>query len=50
VNPVVAVALGVGLAGEHLTGLELLSMLVILLGVGLLGFKRSGSKRSLKAE
>jgi drug/metabolite transporter (DMT)-like permease len=35
VNPVVAVGLGVGLAGEHITLLGLLAMLTILSGVGL---------------
>jgi len=35
VNPVVAVGLGVGLAGEHISLLGLLAMLTILSGVGL---------------
>jgi len=35
INPVVAVALGVGLAGEHITAIGLLAMLVILSGVAL---------------
>jgi drug/metabolite transporter (DMT)-like permease len=35
VNPVVAVALGVALAGEHVSGTGVLAMVVILIGVGL---------------
>jgi drug/metabolite transporter (DMT)-like permease len=40
VNPVVAVALGVGLAGEHITAVGLLAMLIILSGVGLVSLVR----------
>jgi len=40
VNPVVAVALGVGLAGEHITAIGLLAMLVILSGVALVSLVR----------
>ena len=40
VNPVVAVALGVGLAGEHITSIGLLAMLVILAGVALVSLGR----------
>jgi drug/metabolite transporter (DMT)-like permease len=40
VNPVVAVALGVGLAGEHITPIGLLAMLVILSGVALVSLVR----------
>lgn len=36
VNPVVAVALGVALAGEHITTTGIVAMLVILAGVGLI--------------
>jgi drug/metabolite transporter (DMT)-like permease len=42
VNPVVAVALGVGLAGERIGSLGLLAMVIILAGVGLVMF---GKKR-----
>ncbi len=41
VNPVVAVALGVGLAGERITIVGLLAMVVILSGVGLVSLGRS---------
>ena len=40
VNPVVAVALGVGFAGEHITVVGLLAMLIILSGVGLVSLGR----------
>ncbi|QBD80596.1 drug/metabolite exporter YedA [Ktedonosporobacter rubrisoli] len=40
VNPVVAVALGVGMAGEHITLIGILAMLVILTGVGLVSLRR----------
>lgn len=40
VNPVVAVALGVALAGEHITTMGLLAMLIILSGVGLVSLVR----------
>jgi len=40
VNPVVAVALGVGLAGEQITLVGLLAMLIILSGVGLVSLGR----------
>lgn len=41
VNPVVAVGLGVGLAGEHITEAGLLAMAVIIAGVALVALKRS---------
>lgn len=41
VNPVVAVGLGVGLAGEHITLLGVLAMLVILTGVGIVSLGRN---------
>jgi drug/metabolite transporter (DMT)-like permease len=41
VNPVIAVGLGVGLAGEHITVLGLLSMVTILGGVGLMSVGRT---------
>ena len=41
VNPVIAVLLGVGLLGEHIGPAELLSMTIILAGVGLIGWKKS---------
>jgi drug/metabolite transporter (DMT)-like permease len=41
VNPLVAVALGVGLAGERIGGSGLLAMVVILAGVGLVMLGRS---------
>jgi drug/metabolite transporter (DMT)-like permease len=41
VNPVVAVGLGIGLAGEHITLLGIGAMLVILAGVGLVALGRS---------
>jgi len=40
VNPVVAVGLGVGLAGEHITVIGLLAMLTILSGVVLVSLGR----------
>ncbi len=40
VNPMVAVALGVGFAGEHITLVGLLAMLIILSGVGLVSLGR----------
>ena len=40
VNPVVAVALGVGFAGEHITLVGLLAMLIILSAVGLVSLGR----------
>jgi drug/metabolite transporter (DMT)-like permease len=40
VNPVIAVVLGVGLAGENITSTGLLAMLVILSGVGLAALRR----------
>ncbi|MER3554009.1 MAG: drug/metabolite exporter YedA [Meiothermus sp.] len=40
VNPVVAVLLGVGLAGEHITVYALVALPVILLGVGLVAMAR----------
>ena len=44
VNPVVAVGLGVGLAGEHISILGLLSMVTILGGVGLMSVGRTQNK------
>jgi drug/metabolite transporter (DMT)-like permease len=41
VNPVVAVGLGIGLAGEHITLLGMLAMLVILTGVGIVSLGRN---------
>jgi len=43
VNPVVAVGLGVGLAGEHITSIGLVAMLTILAGVGLVSMGRERS-------
>lgn len=40
VNPVVAVLLGVGLAGEHITAYALVALPIILLGVGLVAIAR----------
>lgn len=40
VNPIVAVALGVGIAGERITGVAIAAMLVILSGVGLLALSK----------
>lgn len=40
VNPVVAVLLGVGLAGEHITLYALIALPIILLGVGLVAMAR----------
>lgn len=40
VNPIVAVGLGVALAGEHISGIGLLAMTVVLCGVGLVVLKR----------
>jgi drug/metabolite transporter (DMT)-like permease len=40
VNPIVAVALGVGLANEHITLIGILAMLVILTGVGLVSLQK----------
>jgi drug/metabolite transporter (DMT)-like permease len=40
VNPLVAVGLGVLLAGEHITTIGLVAMLIILSGVGLISFVR----------
>ncbi|HEY4386829.1 MAG TPA: drug/metabolite exporter YedA, partial [Ktedonobacteraceae bacterium] len=40
VNPIVAVALGVGLAGEQITFIGILAMLVILTGVGLVSLQK----------
>jgi drug/metabolite transporter (DMT)-like permease len=40
VNPIVAVGLGVALAGEHISGVGLLAMMVVLCGVGLVVLKR----------
>jgi hypothetical protein len=39
VNPLVAVSLGVGLAGEHLSLTGLLAMVVILFGAGCIVFE-----------
>jgi len=40
VNPIVAVGLGVALAGERISGIGLLAMMVVLCGVGLVVLKR----------
>ncbi|MDQ6659586.1 MAG: EamA family transporter, partial [Chloroflexota bacterium] len=40
VNPMVAVALGALMAGEHITGIELVAMLITLGGVGLVSLGR----------
>jgi drug/metabolite transporter (DMT)-like permease len=40
VNPIVAVCLGVAIAGESITGFTILAMVVILHGVGLISFVR----------
>jgi drug/metabolite transporter (DMT)-like permease len=44
VNPMVAVGLGVWLAGEHITLIGILAMLVILSGVGLVSLAREKQK------
>ena len=44
VNPVVAVGLGVALAGDHITVIGLLAMLVILSGVGLVSLGKERSR------
>jgi drug/metabolite transporter (DMT)-like permease len=44
INPIVAVALGVGLAGERITLMGVLALLVILTGVGLVSLSRVVSK------
>lgn len=41
VNPIVAVGLGIGLAGEHITFLGIVAMLVILTGVGLVALGKA---------
>jgi drug/metabolite transporter (DMT)-like permease len=41
VNPIVAVGLGIGLAGEHITFLGIGAMLVILTGVGLVALGKA---------
>ncbi len=49
VNPMVAVGLGVVLAGERLTPMEIVAILVTLTGVGLVSLGSSRSGHSAKA-
>lgn len=49
VNPVVAVVLGVSLAGEHITGFAIGAMLIILASVGLLALGKERAARPASA-
>jgi drug/metabolite transporter (DMT)-like permease len=45
VNPVIAVALGIALVGEHITPLGLVAMPLVLVGVALIAFKRQPAEQ-----
>ena len=49
VNPMVAVGLGVLLAGEHLSAIEIVAILVTLTGVGLVSLGSSRGGRNVKS-